>query len=326
MDVKYNRSKNSIKIWPYLDDISQAIIPYSTEHLSKNSDMVINLDFSCVKRVSSSGTVIALSKLMAALSLKKGYTFKFVMPEDLYIESFLQNIGFFSTLSENIRLEQASLFETNYINHDLVEFVSYDKSQNVKKVSFPIFQLKYDKYNDRESVDLFADKVTDVILENLPQFKYNNILLSVIKEIAKNSHDHTENDSYFGIDIIKNLELDSGELFFSFTDFGPGITKNVKKHLANNTLLTRAKDKFSYTDAYHFAFTLGNTTSNKTRNKGVGMSMIRDGACMLNLDLSIWDGRSMLFIPTDISHAELRKNAFDTGNPVGFYYYGRLKF
>ncbi|MPM46786.1 hypothetical protein SDC9_93492 [bioreactor metagenome] len=56
------------------------------------------------------------------------------------------------------------------------------------------------------------------------------------------------------------------------------------------------------------------------------MSMIRDGANILNLDLSIWDGRSMLFTPADISHAELRKNAFDTGNPIGFYYYGRLKY
>ncbi len=324
MDVKYNRSKNSIKIWPYLDDISQAIIPYSVEHLSKNRNMVINIDFSGVRRVNSSGAVITLSKLISVLSSKKGHTFRFVMPEDAKIEEHLQNIGFFHILSNSVHIEQADLFETNFINSNSVEYVFSDMNQKI--TSFPIFHLKYNELNDRKSVEVFADWITDVIVDNLPKLKRKNVLLSIIKEIAKNSQDHTGNDSFFGIDIITNTNSNSGELFFSCSDLGVGITGNVKRTLANESLLTRAKDKFSYTDAYHFAFTLGNTTSKKTRNKGIGMSMIRDGANILNLDLSIWDGRSMLFTPADISHAELRKNAFDTGNPVGFYYYGRLKY
>jgi len=326
MDIRHNKNKNSIKIWPYLDDTSQGIIPYSVEHLSKNNKMVINLDFSCIRRVNSSTSTIALSKLISSLSPKKGYTFRLIMPEDVYIEEYLQKIGFFSILNNSIYLEQANLFETNYINHSPTEYITFDKLHNVKKTSFPIYHLKYNKHNDRESVELFADWVTDVVLSNLLTFKKKNVLISVIKEIAKNSHDHTKNDSFFGIDIINNLSSGSGELLFSCSDLGLGITKNVKKHLANDSLLNRAKDKFSYTDAYHFAFTIGNTTSKKLRNKGIGMSMIRDGANILNLDLSIWDGRSMLFTPADISHAELRKNAFDTGNPIGFYYYGRLKY
>ncbi|MNW20430.1 hypothetical protein D3C71_2208290 [compost metagenome] len=56
------------------------------------------------------------------------------------------------------------------------------------------------------------------------------------------------------------------------------------------------------------------------------MSMIKDGCHYLNMDLSIWDARSMLLIPEKITHTELRKNAYDTGNSVGFYYYGTLNF
>lgn len=326
MDVKYNKSKNSIKIWPYLDDTSQAIIPYTVDHLSKNSNMIINLDFSCVKRVNSSGAVIALSKLLTALSTKNKHSFKFVMPENNEIEKHFQKIGFFSILSDKIRIEHANLFDTQVINHLPVEHIEYDNLQNIKKISFPIYHLKYNEHNDRESVELFADWITDVVVENLPSFKKKNVLLSILKEIAKNSQDHTGNDSYFGIDIVNNLNTNSGEVFFSCSDLGLGITKNVRKHLENESSLNRAKDKFSYTDAYHFAFTLGNTTSKNPRNKGIGMSMIRDGADILKIDLSIWDGRSMLFTPKSISHSELRKNSFDTGNPVGFYYYGRLKY
>lgn len=326
MDAKYNKTKNSIKIWPYLDDTSQAIIPYTVDHLSKNSSMIINLDFSCVKRVNSSGAVIALSKLLTALSTKKEHSFKLVMPENNNIEKYLQEIGFFSILSNKIRFEYANLFDAFVINHQPIEHIDYDNVQNIKKISLPIFPLKYNEDNDRESVEIFADWITDIVVENLPKFKKMNVLLSILKEIAKNSQDHTGNDSYFGIDIVNNLSTNSGQFIFSCSDLGLGITKNVRKHLENESNLNRAKDKFSYTDAYHFAFTLGNTTSKNPRNKGIGMSMIRDGADILDLDLSIWDGRSMLFTPKSVSHSELRKNAFDTGNSVGFYYYGRLKY
>jgi hypothetical protein len=122
------------------------------------------------------------------------------------------------------------------------------------------------------------------------------------------------------------MNSNTGELSFSFSDLGIGITKNVKDNLPEGSNYIRAKGKFSYSDAYHFAFGLGNTTSKNPRNKGIGMSMIRDGVEILNLDLTIWDGRSMLFVPKVVSHSELRRNVFDTGNPVGFYYYGRLKF
>lgn len=329
MDITYNKNKNSIKIWPYLDDISQAIIPYSDNHLSKKG-MVVNIDFSCVKRINSSGATIALTKLTHLLTDKKGCVYKLVMPENQFCNLYLQNSGFLARLNDKFNLEQANLFESNHINYNLENSTIEDNINNVILVSFPIYHLKYDKKKDRICVDEFSEWVTDILIDNLSDTNIKpqiNVLAMLLKEIAKNSQDHTGKDAYFGLDIVKNSLNGTGRLLFSFADLGIGITKNVKNNLPENSKQYRsAKDKFSYSDAYHFAFTLGNTTSKNPRNKGIGMSMIRDGVNMLNLDLTIWDGRSMLFIPKDIAHSELRRNVFDTSNPVGFYYYGRLEF
>ena len=323
-DIKHNKAKNSIKIWPYLDDISQAIVPYSDSHLSQNKDMVVNLDFSAVKKINSSGAVILLSKLITTLK-GKAHRFKIVLPENENITNYLQNSGFFAIIENNLSITKNDLFNTVEIQTQTKPYI--DEKQNVRTISFPIFHLKYDENNDRACVDEFSDWITDIIIDYILKCNIQkNTFLSVLKEIAKNSQDHTMADAYFGFDIIENLGSNTGEICFAFSDLGIGITKNVKENLPENSSYKRAKGKFSYSDAYHFAFTLGNTTSKYPRNKGIGMSMIMDGSKMLNLDLTIWDGRSMLFVPKEISHSELRRNVFDTSNPVGFYYYGRLKF
>jgi hypothetical protein len=323
-EILYNKDKNSIKIWPYLDDISQAIIPYSDSHLSLNKDKVVNLDFSAVKRINSSGAVIALTKLLTVLA-KENHLFRIVLPENENMTNYLQNSGFFSIIENNLSLVKNDLFEPIEIQSSRKPYV-YEKG-NVKRTSFPIFRLKYDENNDRASFDKFSDSITDIVIEYLSKYNIQkNTLLSVLKEIAKNSQDHTMADAYFGLDIKEDFSSNTGEIYFAFSDLGVGVTRNVKDNLPEGSSYQRAKGKFSYSDAYHFAFTLGNTTSKHPRNKGIGMSMIMDGVRMLNLDLTIWDGRSMLFVPKVVSHSELRRNVFDTGNPVGFYYYGRLNF
>jgi hypothetical protein len=323
--IKYNPEKNSIKIWPYLNDMSQAIIPYSNNHLSQNKEMVVNLDFSAVKGINSSGAAITLMKLISILP--KQSKFRIVIPKGKNIEKFLQDSGLFAILNKNFHIIKTDLFNNIEIQPKQTPHIILDEKQGIEKISFPIFHLRYDENKDRVSVDEFSDWITDIVIDYLAKYNFQkNTLLSVLKEIAKNSQDHTKVDAYFGFDIIKNLNSNTGELSFSFSDLGIGITKNVKDNLPEDSNYIRAKGKFSYSDAYHFAFTLGNTTSKNPRNKGIGMSMIMDGVRLLNLDLTIWDGRSMLFVPEKISHSELRRNVFDTGNLVGFYYYGRLKF
>ena len=339
-DIKYNEDKNSIKIWPYLDDISQTIVPYSSRRL--NDKMVVNLSFSEIRRAKSSILAITLSKIVSELA-SKHYVFRLIMPENKYIENILQDTGFFSILDDYLKLSNniiVNLFETienPIIKRNTQIFSSLDEKTNTRTTSFPIFHLKYNPNNERESVEKFSNWVDDNVLSVLDRYNVqSDILYSVLTEIAKNSQDHTENDAFFGVDIIENFNNNSGEFLFSCSDMGRGINKTVREFLRKNpqgNLRFDAWEHFSFIDSYQWAFTLGNSSSKKPQNKGIGMTMIIDGAYNLNMDLSIWDALSMMLIPKSLrfspkslNHAELRKKAFNTKNKVGFYYYGRLKF
>ena len=340
-EIKYNEEKNTIKIWPYLDDISQAIIPYSSKYL--NNKWVVNLNFSEVRRAKSSILAITLSKIVSELA-NKNYSFKLTTPENKYIESILQDSGFFSILDDYLKFPNnviVNLFETienPYIKRNPQIFSSLDEKTNIRTTFFPIFHLKYNPNNERGAVEEFSNWLDDNVLCVLDKYNVqSDILYSVLTEIAKNSQDHTENDAFFGIDIIENLNTNSGEFLFSCSDMGNGISKTVRKFLKENpqeNLRPDAWKHFSFTDCYKWAFTTGRSSSKNTRkNKGIGMTMIIDGTYNTNMDLSVWDAESMMlvpkslhFFPESLSHTELRKKVFNTRNEVGFYYYGRLKF
>ena len=336
-DIKYNEEKNTIKIWPYLDNISQAIVPYSSKRL--NDKMVVNLSFSEVQRTKSSILSITLSKIISELA-NKNYTFRLITPENKYIENILQDSGFFSILdgylnfSNNVIVNLFETIENPNIKRNTQIFSSLDEKTNIRTTSFPIFHLKYNPNNERESVEMFSNWLDDNILSVLDGYSVqSDILYSVLTEIAKNSQDHTEDDAFFGIDIIENLNANSGEFLFSCSDMGKGISKTVREFLRKNpqaNLRPDAWKHFSFTDCYKWAFTTGNSSSKNTRkNKGIGMTMIIDGSYNTNMDLSIWDAESMMLMPKSFrfhSHEGLRKKVFNTGNKVGFYYYGRLKF
>jgi hypothetical protein len=340
-EIKYNPEKNSIKIWPYLDDISQAIIPYSSNHLSPNVEMVINIDFSAVKRISSSGAAIALMKLISIPKRNRNRLFKLVTPEDENIEKYFHSSGFFAIANDYFQFNKyiGNIFEqgkSTVINEKTENYVIINEQQNLKITSFPIFRLKYNPKDERESVNLFSDWLDDNILSILDNYRVKiDVLFSVLTEIAKNSQDHTGSDAFWGIDIVENLRTKTGEFIFSCSDMGVGILQQVRmflKETPQDGLRPEAWKHLSLIDAYKWAFTLGNT-SGKTTNKGIGMTMIIDGAYNLSMDLSIWDANSMMFIPKSLfffpeslNHEELRKRAYYTKNKVGFNYYGRFKF
>jgi hypothetical protein len=341
--IRFNPEKNSIKVWPYLDDISQAIVPYSGDHLSPNGEVVINVDFSAVRRINSSGAALALMKLVSVpISEKTCRLFRLVPPEDRDIEKYFQNSGFFAITNDYFQFDRynGNLFEQGnsvVISGKTENYVTIDEQQNLKTTSFPVFRLGYNPEDERESVNLFSDWLDGSVLSLLDDYGVDTgVLFGVLTEIAKNSQDHTESDAFFGVDLVENLRTKTGEFVFSCSDLGKGISKNVRDYLKNNiqdNLRTEAGKHFSFTDSYKFAFTLGNTTSRKPTNKGIGMTMIIDGVHALNMDLSIWDANSMMliprslfFFPESLHHEELRKRAFYTRNKVGFSYYGRLKF
>lgn len=337
--LKYNESKNTIKVWPFLDDVSQTIFPYSNKYLSKNTKMVVNLDFSNIKGVNSSVAAITLKKLISFLSgNKEKRPFLLVPPDDASITRRLQNMGFFTILEKYFHFVDLTgdLFYKPFMIEKTTK-PDIEDYLGLTKTAFPIFQLEYNCNNERASVERFAAWLDDNLLGRLDE-KYHiktGVLFSVLTEIAKNSQDHTEGDAFWGFDLIENSSNKEGELRFSCADLGKGIAQKVRDYLENNPQDDLRADVWqhgSLTDLYKWAFTLGKTTSRKPNNKGIGMTMIIDGVRELNMDLNYFDARSMMQIPNSLhfsgnalNHEELRRKAWNTENKVGFYYYGRIK-
>ena len=358
-ELKHDEDKNFIKIWPYLDDISQEIIPYLLNRLSEDKNknkVVVNLDFFNVKRINSSGSAIVLKKLISlVLGDKYPRPFRLIMPEEKSIEQQMQNSGFLAILDSYFHFGKyyGDLFEQIKpveINANTENYISYDEQLSIKKTAFPIFHLKYNPEKERESVEQFADWLDNNVLSILNNYNIKtDSLFSVFTEIAKNSQDHTERDAFFGIDLLENMNTKRGEILFSCSDMGIGIARKVRQFLKENPQENLRADMWkhgSLTDLYKWAFTVGNTTSKKVFpfalsdttskkiiNKGIGMTMIIDGAHNLNMDLSFFDAHSMMqmpkslfYFPESLNHEELRRKVYNTGKKVGFYYYGRLKF
>ena len=340
-NIRYNEIKNTIKIWPYLDDISQAIFPYTNRHLSKDHNMVVSVDFSNVKRINSSVAAITLKKLVSLIKPDtKKRPFKIVFPEDEFVKRHMQLSGFFSLIDSYFHFININgdLFNEQPVCINNETEIIVDECHGVKSTYYPIYQMKYNPDNVRDCVDNFEEWLDVNILEELNKKSKIKIevLFSVLTEIAKNSQDHTESDAFWGFDVIEDVASGNGELVFSCSDLGKGISQKVREYLGEHPQEYLRADVWkhgSLTDFYKWAFTLGNTTSKKSHNKGIGMTMIIDGAQELNMDLSFFDARSMMQIPNSLhfadnafNHEELRRRAWNTESKVGFYYYGKLKF
>lgn len=339
--IKYNEIKNTIKIWPYLDDLSQTILPYSDRYLSKDVNMVVSVDFSNLKSINSSIGAITLKKLISLVvnsKIKRPY--KLILPENERMQSFLQKSGFLYVLDDYYHFVNlyGDLFNNNTITIQKETDIVVDEFLGIRKTHYPIYRLHYNPANGRESVEKFEEWLDDNLLVKIAEKRAvkTDVLFSVLTEMAKNSQDHTENDAFLGVDLIENMATGEGELVFTCSDLGEGIAHKVRMYLAKNQQEDLRPDVWkhgSLTDFYKWAFTLGNTTSKKPNNKGIGMTMIIDGAQELKMDLSFFDAKSMMQIPGSLfyssnafNHEELRRKAWNTDNKVGFYYFGRLKF
>lgn len=184
MSVNYNPNKNSIKIWPYQDDMTQAIINYRDIRLSKERNTIVNLDLSGIKRICSSGAVILLHKIISSLSGKKRM-YRPIMPEDEKVSQFLQDSGVMSILSSNLDFVSQDLFESVEISKAHKTYTETD-NHNIK-ISSPIYQLTYNNSDDREQVNDIANNMVDLLMDsNIPQEYFKiNIFISVITEILK---------------------------------------------------------------------------------------------------------------------------------------------
>jgi hypothetical protein len=311
--------KNTIKIWPFIDNISNAIISYQTSTI--NFDSIIYLDFSNVRSINSSGAAMTIVKLLPLLNKFKNSIWEIIKPEDAFVNSFLDQTGVYRFFTGKIL--NKSLFSITSTNEEASSISQHDQL-DIYTTSFPLLKLEYAKYERRVCVDDFIDKVMNLLIPFSTKYDLRlHVLLKVIKEIAKNSEDHTSADAIFGVDVVENLHSGHGKVLFSFCDFGIGIHGTIKKYLIHDkSFRNDASSKFSISDSYQYAYTPGFTTLMNKHNKGIGMSMILDGVNLLDLELTIYDAKSMGFIPVINTHEEIRRNFWNTGNSVGFYYYG----
>jgi len=313
----------NIKVWPELIGYLPALIPLPKIEEKENG---LYLDFSNCNKINSSGLNIFLIHLLKYVKfdgVNRGWH-----SDELHSLDIIEQVdkfNFFKIL--NLYCPNISLF-----NAELAASSSAILEENLpisseQMISFPIYMINLKAYTNRRKA-----------LEYLKEWLYNKLetyyleydfilpqLASVITEIAKNSADHTDDNAFIGLDIVNN-NIDSIKICFSIGDLGVGINQNIKDHLPNNVSESRYKF-WDLTQTYREALSRGFTTKEESKeNKGLGMSLILDGAKGIKLILSVFDAKSrgLLNNITSTTHSDIRKNFFNTGKDVGFYYYGEL--
>jgi len=333
------RKPQQIKIWPEIISYIPALIHIKTD--VKKVDRII-VDFSNCWQLDASGLNILLGSL---LTMKASVHYQDAIWEiptssmKLTIKNDLILLGFFSHFKE--RLPESP--DLNLFGNE-IEDVSYESLKpRIQEVgtgavvySYPLYKLDFGKYDDRR--EAFNEVLADFKgwLRNIfNSFKEYNItkneLLLILKEIIKNSADHTEDNAYFAIDIREEKlgpQKKKMEINFSFMDFGKGIYRTIWDFISEE-LKQKRIPKRSITEAYHKALQMGFSTKTGSKNNmGLGMSIITEGAKGIDLNLSVFDAQSrgVLTSIQGNSHAEIRRHFFDTGSSVNFFYYGRICF
>jgi ABC-type transporter Mla MlaB component len=201
--------KNTIKIWPNLSDISQAIIPYSDSKI--NFDKIVHIDMSNILDINSSGVTLTLLKLAKLIKQNKHTRWSIIEP-NVAIKSFIESVGFNNILSE--RIGNKDMFWTI---KDVNQTSSFEQvnQQGLITHSFPIYYLNHTKNEHRISVEDFIDWVLLVLEDYSITYNFHlHIFLKLLKEIAKNSEDHTSDNAFFGMDLIKYPYSNKAQLLF----------------------------------------------------------------------------------------------------------------
>ncbi len=121
---------------------------------------------------------------------------------------------------------------------------------NVEKEDTKTIELKWLNYEDKRDK---LDEYEDELLEKLKQIKHRNAMIHLLREILKNSADHTDWDVY--VTVTAEKIWDQIKVRFEIHDDGPGIKAN-----------TTRKKRWQY-------------------NFGIGLWMIEELAKLYNIDL-----------------------------------------
>jgi hypothetical protein len=314
---------SQIKIWPEIEGYLPTIVPWQSIENNVND---LFLDFSnCTSVYSSSLTPLLLRIIKVIIQKKDNRNWE--THSNIVSETFLKiiNLNFFNIL-EFYGLNTSMFWNKNFANYHFQKIIEQNIINN-EVHSIPIYHIKIGDYNNRREVlKTFRNEINTLLTPYFDKYDFNlSQLTLILNEILKNTADHTSTNALLGIDIIFSSNQ-TIEINFAIGDFGVGINMNVKDHLPEEQL--KRYEYWDLTQTYRFALSRGGTTKMESiNNRGMGMSIIIDGAREIGLELSIFDAesRGLLTEIKSLSHSEIRKNFYNIGRNIGFYYHGKLK-
>lgn len=310
-----------IKIWPELVNYIPALTPLPTIQQFKSNNIIF--DFSNVRKVTSSGLVIALVNILQILEVVQNKRrWRIINPSDTYTDQIISNLGLYKILEDY--LPHKDLFWKESQSTSMLQ-----THLGGRTLSLPIYTLKFRDYKDRrDCLQPFVEWLLNILSEIEEGYDFDaNNFIPILLEMGKNSADHTTGNAFFGIDYTYEPESKTVRIGFSFSDLGIGINQTIAKFIRTDTRYSNKDSHLSLSDAYHYAIGSGNTTKpTSTDNRGLGMFIIYNMAKSQNIHLSVFDAnsRGILSEAKDKTHTELRKVFFNVGHSVGFYYYGEL--
>jgi len=312
-----------IKIWSEIEGYLPIVVPWQNV---KNQQNDIFIDFSNCKSVYSSSLTPLLLRLIKVIIQKKNNR-KWETHSDIISETFQKtiNLNFFNIL-EYFESNTSMFWKNDFANYSSQKII-HQSNFNNEIHSIPIYHIKIGDYiNRREVLKSFRKYLNQLLSPYFDDYNFNLTQLTLIlNEILKNSADHTNTNAFFGLDIIF-INKQEIEINFAIGDLGVGINMNVKNHLPDEQL--KRLEFWDLSQTYRFALSKGGTTKmDSINNKGMGMSIILDGAREMGLDLSIFDAesRGLLTEIKSLTHSEIRKNFYNVGRNVDFFYHGKLK-
>jgi len=308
----------SLKIWPEIVDYNPAIVPFPTLDDKETS---LFLEFENCTKVNASGLNLLLVQLLKLFDKKNSYrSWHAIEAEDLPLYDHLKDLGFFQYL--NLYRPNQSLFSPHFQEPASHRSIIVDQTE-----SFPIYMIDYKQFEKRR---MALDPLKEWVYNHLKKYhdEFDFVLpqlITIINEIAKNSADHTHDNAFIGLDVQRpnNSEI---RISFSIGDLGVGINQNIKNHIPE-AILKKRQRFWDITQTYREALSRGFTTRGASKeNKGLGMSLILDGAKGINLNLSVFDAKSRGILSSidSLVHSEIRKNFYNLNREVGFFYYGEL--
>jgi hypothetical protein len=313
-----------IKAWPEITSYTPAIIPFQREDLNKENPL--DIDFSSVTEVHSSGLVLILIKLLKVIDESRERKWLYKGPEDKTISDVISKLGFVDILQKKM-IHQTFIWNEYHLPVSPEKVVS--QIEGGEMISFPIYEFSFASHkNKRELVDEFRGYLFEHLTFLYEEYGFKvHKLIGILTEMAKNAADNTNYNAFFGLDNTRRNG--AVNISFSFGDLGEGINVHFRKHLLSTTS-GRAKH-LGLVETYKMALTPGQSAKQDSLiNRGIGMSIIMDLSKDLGLELSVFDAesRGILSRIKELTHNDLRKIFYHLGKgrEVGFYYFGTLNF